>query len=565
MIGNLNNSSNNSYNSLNAHSPLAFKFAPTDAVKKLIGNNGVTKTFRVLEEKPIVEIAGLDALTMILPRTAIDLGQNPVYGIETFFRETIPMLPNPFMPGIVGNVMNRMKGYPGLYVNSNTLRTMHAAWKKAGGQTFNPANPERAIVEKFVREIFSNSTGLAGHKNQREMLYGKLEGEDLEGIVKDITDIALSGRNLTDKQFRNEIDKVAEKYTGLTKAGGSVEVKIGDRKIDTNIKDLVRDTVTTADQIFMKQKPDDLPGVIDNLTNFFQAKAAVATGSSIALGASIQPAITYASRKITGKDGFTGYKDFCGTESCFKKTDSEEAPKRARPGGMILEKAAATAGLGLIMLTSMGAFKKGGLLRGGSLKKFRESLELKGPFAHMDIMRFVYGGILTGRFWAARDPQELKVSVARDYTGFLNWLVLGPIVAKGMAQVIDPSLLNRSKEAIIKSANPIKKVMNWLSSTSMMTIAERKARDVALSEGEKLARAAKHNGAMIGGLGYAMFALGIGVPMLINKYIIDKSREKQYKTGNIYSTKLLDTSQPLAFTRLAKKDDVFSRFTRKMS
>ncbi len=554
MIGNLNKNSNNS---LNANSSLAFKFMPS----RVFGSEVVTKTFKVLEEKPILEIAGLDALTMIIPRTAIDLGQNVVYGVETFFRETLPMLPNPFMPGLVGNAMMKAKGYPGLYTNSNTLRTLHSAWINAGGKAFNPTAPKRKIVERYMREVFSNSTGVAGHNK-----FSKLEGKQLKRIVKEATDIALNRNNLTDKQFRQRVSALAEKYTQATKAGGSITVNIGDREFSTNSKNLIRDTITAADQIFIKEKPEKVPGIIDNLTNFFKTKANVAIGSSIALGASIQPMITYVSKKITGKEGFTGYKDFRTVDKpdINSSKDAQAEENKGVKKNLILEKAAATGGLGLIMLTSMGAFKKGGLLRGGNFKKFRESLELKGPFAHMDVMRFVYAGILTGRFWAARDPQELKVSVARDYTGFLNWLVLGPIVAKGLAQVIDPSLLNRSKEAI-KTANPIKKLGNWLSSTTMITIGERKARDAGLSQAKQLARAAKHNLAMIGGLGYAMFALGIGVPMLINKYIIDKSREEQHRTGNLYSTKLTDSSQPLAFTRVEKKDDLFGRFTRKMS
>jgi hypothetical protein len=260
----------------------------------------------------------------------------------------------------------------------------------------------------------------------------------------------------------------------------------------------------------------------------------------------------------TGKSGFTGYKDFNETE-----------PGEIKTKNLKTKKLLATAGMTAMMLASIGAFSKGkkGLFSKGGLKRFGEKLELKDKFAHMDVVKLVYASILSGRFMAARDNNELKVSIARDYTGFLNWLVLGCVVAKGAAYLSDKSKSLTNIDGPIKAQNPLKTAKNFLENVSMKTVSERKFLTKNLSESQKTLTAAKHNGSKLIGLAYAMIALGIAVPLLINKYIINDPRKnkKDEKEGNVYGLSLNKSNQPLSFSKLnATNNDLYGGFVTRM-
>jgi len=543
-------------NTVNTHhrpkNHLAFKNRAA-IVDKTLGSDKITRGFKWLKDRPIVEIVGLDAGTMIIPRTIVDFSQNPVYGVETFFRELLPAIPNPFLPGIIGNARMRAKGYKGLYANSNTLNTMHEAWKKAGGEAFSKDNPDRGIVRGFVKNVYENAKVLVGSQHK------KLEGKALERQVDDVTDLILKKGKMSPAEYSEKYKRAGETILRETKGESNVAVEIGKHKLETSAGDLLRDTVGVGEQILIKHPGNKAKGVIDGLNNYIKQTAALAVTSSIALGAAIQPMITYVSKKITGKEGFTGYKDFVNSDKekiahyADNKDYGEEkkTEDKKSSGSFIAKKAAATAGIVGLMLGSIGALNPKEIRKSGGVVKFAKNigknLELKGPFAHMDIVRFVYGGVLAGRFWAARDENELKVSVVRDYAGFLNWLVLGSVVTKGVAHLMDrknKSYLNVSGP--IKGKNAFETGMNWFRNTSTISFAEREARKL---------KAGPLNIATLAGLGYAMFALGIGVPKLINKYIINKPQEKKEKGNeeNLYSSPINNFTQPVAFRQLTRK------------
>ncbi len=539
------------------------------------GSNHITKGFEWLKKRPVIEIAGIDAVTMIIPRTLVDLGQNAIYACETFAREFIPMLPNPFMPGLVGNFMRKMKGYEGLYANSSTMRVLHEGWKKAGGEAFDPNNPSRKIIENYVKTVFANTEGLAGKKNNA------ITGKALDDISKRLTDLILNRKNMPKADYKKAFDNAVEGYTKATGAASSVDLKLGKEVISTSSERLARDTVDVAEQIFTKA-PKKAGSVIDDLEKFAQKTTAIAVGSSIALGASVQKMITMVTEKVTGVEGFTGYKD-AGTDEAKKAAarnreeqnieSKEEEIKEQKD--LATKKALAIAGMGALMLATMGAFSKKGLLKKDGLKQFAKNLELKDPWAHMDIIKLVYGSILMGRFVAARDETELKTSVVRDYAGFLNWLVLGGVVAKGIAHTSEKltgaKLVNISGP--IKDKNIFKTAKNWLENVSVKSISERKAMESLSKFPKPKLSAALHNGAMIGGLAYALFAIGYGVPKLINKFIIDKSREKQIESGHVYAAGLDSLNKTIPFSQLTsgqktKNEDnlehLFDRFEEKI-
>jgi len=510
---------------------------------KTLGSEKLTAGFEFLRKNPVAEIVGLDFATMIIPRTTIDMEQNPIYGCQTLFREAVPLIPNPFLPGLIGYLMMKSKGYQGLNANSPTMNALYKAWSKAEeakGEKFSVANPQKSIITGYIQNVFKNTEGLVGKDTKSIM------GDNLAKFSENLADLVLNRKNMKDKEFSEKLKLAAKTFTEITGAEDSLCVKM-DKRINTTVHLLIKDTVDVGSKIFISNPPEQVKGVIDDLSRFAKKKTAVAIGSAIALASSLQFINLALTKKITGKEGFAGYKDFGKEEN--NKTDTSEKEKPKKKEDLTKKKIIATAGMAALMLTSIGAFSKNGLFSKGGLKNFAEKLELKQGLAHMDMIKTIYSSVLIGRFWAAQDNTELNVSIARDYTGFLNWLVLGGIVAKGAAHLLDPSLVN--VKGVIKDKNPLKTVKNWFENVSLKTIGERQALTKTMSDSDKLLKAAVHNGSMLAGLMYSMFALGIGVPLLINKYIINKAGKEQPQVNNAKESSAMNNYKPAPQVKLS--------------
>lgn len=505
----LSNLSGNSLN--NKKSPYFGNNILVSSAVNVLGSNAMTTGFTLLESNQAIKIAALDLTTMVGPRTYVDWQQNPDYGKETAFREATALAINPFMPGVVGMGLMATQGLNGLYVNSSTLKTLHEAWKQVAPEGQIGNDKQKEVVKKFFENIFNNSKGTLENTEKPLKEIFKKEGEDFGGFIDKLAKAALTDDN---KQKKELMSKTAKSFTNATKSS-NVNVSLGEG-IETSIDNLVRDTVSTVNKVFIKHKPSELGDVVDNLGKFIKTKSAIAIASTLLVGASLQQINANLTKQRTGSDEFAGYKDFGA------KKDKKEAGENNK-SGLLAKKMLASAGIIGMTLASIGAFGKKGFFKPGNwkegLKNFQNAMELNDTFAHLNVIKVIYGTVLTGRFMAARDETEVKTGVARDYTGFLNWLVLGPFVAKGVAQVFDKSLLNGT----IKGNNPIRQTMSWLSDVSLKTGSEVKAMlTKAKAKPDVIKRTmAIHNAANIAGIGYSMFALGIGVPYLINKYIIN--------------------------------------------
>ena len=90
----------------------------------------------------------------------------------------------------------------------------------------------------------------------------------------------------------------------------------------------------------------------------------------------------------------------------------------------------------------------------------------------MDQLKLVYGMTIASRLVAARDKDELRESAVKDSLGFLNLLVLGALVSKGSAKLLD-----KSKSLINIKEGDGKNFWSWLKNSTL------KSRDeVLLSE-----------------------------------------------------------------------------------
>lgn len=131
-------------------------------------------------------------------------------------------------------------------------------------------------------------------------------------------------------------------------------------------------------------------------------------------------------------------------------------------------------------------------------------LEFDGPATSGNAIKTIYGTLILGRIFASKDSTELRETNVRDYLGFLNWLVLGGFVAKGVGQMLDPK--QKKLFNITKKGSGIK---HWLQDVSLKS-----QKEIIAQGGNVKDNLRKLNFAQLSGIAYSAIMLGILLPKL---------------------------------------------------
>lgn len=481
-------------------------------LQQTLGSKALTTGFTYLEQNPAIQVSGVDLATMVIPRTTVDYQQNPDYGIETGIREAVSVLYNPFLAGVIANSLMAINGYSGVYVNNATLNSLHQAWKRADPESqfdlaADPAK-KKIFVKKYAKEILKSASG-----SKKLQGWQSLSDKQLDFFAEELAEIILNGG----KETKKRISELAARFTEVTNVSEELSVKGLGKEFTTSVNNLFRDSVSVGKKVFTSSIPSLIEEKVSGLGDLLKRR----TGWGVGIAFVTAPLIQFVDRKLTelrtGEKGFVGYRHF-----------AEDHPEKDNSDTFNIKKGLAVGGIALMTLISMGAFGKKGFFKPGGLKNFKDAMELKDVFPHMSVIRLVYASTVAGRLLAARDETELKTTTIRDYTGFMNWLVLGPFVAKGVANIFDRKgeLFNGE----IKGNNFFTKIKSWLEDISLKSTSELKAKF-----GNNTKKLALLNGARLSGLAYSLFALGIGMPYLLNRFIIDKSEKDQKQNLNTHS------------------------------
>jgi len=474
-------------------------------VTNLLGHHAFSKFFSTLDSNPVVEVLGVDFITMVAPRTIEDYKQNSDYGRETAIREVSSTLMMPFSSGLIGMGIMSANKLGGLFANSQSFNTFYEVWKNSEGNT-----------KKYVKTVLENSKGEDG--KIFKLFKDTMKPEEFDKYVDEITKIIEKGGKNTKKKINN----VAERLIDSTKCSTNIKLSGFGEDYITNMRHLLRDTIDTAQKVFTKHSSTELERTVPMIRNLIKKKSIIGVSASVLFGLSTQAINAYITKHKTGSSKFPGYKDFGKKSFNPQNKKSEEKNKLS----LNLKKGAAAAGLMLLTLATTGAFGKKGFFKsnGVGLKNLFNAYELRGPFAHMNIMKLIMGTTFIGRALAIRDETELITTPLRDLSTFINWLVIGPVISKGIIGKKNPSLINGK----VEGKGFFTRTLSWLEDTSLKTTEEIQA---AWPKSNKN-KLALHNGARSTALLWSMFALGIGMPQFINHYIINKCCENGNKNSN---------------------------------
>lgn len=479
----------------------------------------ITQTLVTIDTNPMANAALVDVFAMVAPRTYVDTKKRNKYaGAETLFRELtgtlIVCLSSGFLAKGISHLYNKfvqpeIKVNPNSWVSNDSLGLLKHAWDK------------KKDSKKYVSNVLSNISGADGEKtvtwkdinwkkvawhddskwdkfswNDKKFndIQSKLKNKD--SIISTLGEII--GSDVDSKDAQQVLQIMEHRITNALGVDNSINVNIGDKKLTTSLHNLLRDTYDLGKNVFSKGV--NVEAAVEKLTKMNKVKTLGALSIAAGLGLTNQYVNRLITKKRTGTDAFVGEVDY---EAVKNKNPKSKTDNTKLWGLKVLASA------GIIGLAAT-------VMKIKNPKDFIKKLEFTSAYTSGNAIKTVYTATIVGRFLAAKNETELRESTTRDYLGFVNWLVFGGFVAKGVANALD-----KGKNNLFNIHSKGKGVGHWLNDISLKSHAE------IASKGENFAKKNiwKLNLAHASGLAYSTVALGLLLPLL--NIAITKSKHKK--------------------------------------
>lgn len=491
------------------------------AFKKIANKMGdlSLKGIQKCEESPMINVAVLDLLTAILPRTFFEtfIGSkqvdengnvsserklNVMGGFEALRREGSGLLINCMIPGaiVVGAAKLLNKPVMGEFKLSN----LTGSW--ANGDSIS-----------HVAKYYEAAQGVSQEDrvfNALKTMFNDLEGVDGDidnGGLKKFKDIFANDAKF-DENVRNMAKNIvsdkpkagysSEMYKYLVgKSGISENIRFsGDNKFSTSslghLCDSAGEVLHGAFKeglLTEKGQNVDFGKYLSKAKKLVNWKSAAGLGIIIPLAIAAQPINRWITHKMSGKKGAPIYND-----DQERILSSDEKKKLTAQKFIAVPLMWGVAGLSMLMDRP-------------SLKMF----QFKNIFPTMDQARIISAATFSSRLAAAEDSNELQENTIRDIATFSSFYFLGDYAAKAIATFLEKTnkdgikLINKLKTPD-KNANALQKFWNWAKHTKMKSTDELGAiADEAMRTKAKNLRAL----CQIGNLAFSLISLGVFIPL----------------------------------------------------
>lgn len=464
----------------------------------------LTQSLAALSTNPMLNASLVDVFAMGLPRTIVEYKERNKYaGFEMAFREFTGTFIACFSAGLFGQMINKTMSkriQPEIKVNENS-------W--ASNNTIDVLNQINKSGKNYSKNIFNSLSGLNKNEEQawNKINWDKIEWYDKEawnnlkwdnkefdGVhnkikseksIIEIFDKLISDEKLSKNDSKNLQNILTERVINAVGAESNITIKSGDKSITSTVQNILRDSIDMGKNVFSAKESEK---TIVKLKKLNKVKTLGALTLSIVLALTNQAINRYITQKRTGSKEFVGNMDYESHIGNNSQTDKKK--------NLNFNKVLASAGF-VAMLAKVMNIK--------NTKDFFKKLEFTGPTTSGNAIKTVYGALILGRFFASKDNTELRETVVRDYLGFLNWLVLGGFVAKGVG-----NLLDKDRKALFNTSKEGKGVKHWLNDVSLKTHSE-----IVAQGGKDIKKnLRKLNVAHISGLAYSALMLGILLPKL---------------------------------------------------
>ncbi len=518
--------------------------------KNINFKNAVDTSLRFFATNQALGANAIDIASMVAPRTTSDMiKRGPTAGMETLRRE------------IMGTVNDTLIGSYGILAGSLIAYAMNKKYEVNINKIFTAPetlniladNKARQLKDKktqaeYLKETLSNIKAFnPTSKNADKEGFVRLSNDTIEEAAK-YFDEALKNENLHFKEWTkdktvNARNVIMNKITENTGAQSEYILESVDKKITSksSLKTLL-DDIYLVSHSFNKEKVTKAfeeqiksgKGIKENsfvkgLQKFMKTRAGIGFLMGAAVGMATQPINMYLSKLKTGSDGFVGVEG--------RSKDNSNQFK--------VIKAASSVGFFSMILAT---------LKAGPLQ-FMDKMAFKGVWPTVEQLKGIYGVTIISRIFSARDKDELREVLTKDTLGYLSWLVLGDIINKLTADMLDKSVINYNNKT--KDKNIFKRTFNaqlktrdeilieTLAKNGISTTKENNGKLVAKTFKEMLKdldkindsnvkkltkkRLGTLNKAQLTGYIFSGLVLGLGIPNL-NIYVtnmLDKKRKAQ--------------------------------------
>lgn len=486
------------------------------------GFEAFSTALRFLDTNQAWGANAVDLGSMVIPRTTVDfVNRGPAAGAETGRRESAGTI-NHSLIGVYGSaaglafatLLNKDYGIRAdkIFADNETVDIVGTAFHK---QIHNGSkNP----LEDALKETFSNlSTTVDGIEK-------RLDNNQVDNVVKR-TITALNSKDIDSRTITDSTKKYLVNYINQA-LGSESDYKLAapSKETTTSLSTFVENvynlskafTEESVVKAFKAAKDFDKNEFINRFKSMNKNRTIAGMAIASGVGMTIQPLNIYLTKKKTGSDGFVGV----------------EGREKDNSANFKLMKVLASAIFGGGIVGSL-AMQEGGLLK---------NIQFKGMIPTINQFKLIYGLTIMSRFMVARDKDELRESVVKDVLGFLNWLVLGNFVAKGVVLTLDKNkeLLkdknggwNNFFKTKLKTRDEV--LLAGLKKSGIDAVENGKALSFSKMlkklPANELGKSVRKNLrilniAQVAGYLYSGLVLGVGIPKL-NIYMTNKSEAKR--------------------------------------
>ena len=458
---------------------------------------GLSKALYTLSNNDMLNASFVDVFAMDTPRTIVETkNRGKQAGIEMGFREYTGTFIAEFSAALFAVIASKFiakKLTPDVKVNSGSWITNN------GLDVFSDIyNKSDKTPKSYVENILNSMSGLKGKETNE---FSKIDKDKTKSIVEKLTNL-ITDNKIDKKESKKVLNQVQDEIINLLGADNNITIKgVNNKSVSSNLSHALRDIVDSGKNIFFgvnKQNPNKIISKLQKMNNL---RIGIAIPLSMGLAITNQYLNRYLTKRRTGIDNFVGENNYENNVT-FKKE------KKAEKG--LWWKKLLSAGIFVLMLSKVMGIKKPA--------DFIKKLEFDGPVTSGNTIKTVYGTLILGRIFASKDSTELRETNVRDYLGFLNWLVLGGFVAKGVGQMLDPK-----QEKLFNITKKGKGIKHWLSDVSLKS-----QKEILAHGGNVKSNLRKLNFAQMSGIAYSTIMLGVLLP----KLNIWMTRHKKTKKEN---------------------------------
>ena len=472
------------------------------------------------ERNPMINVAVVDMLSAILPRTVVESMTNWFAGFEAFRRESSGLVVNCLIPGYIalgiakcinGGFMPKDVDMSSCWADSSLIDKASEYYKNAGTDD---------KIKESLKNIISDTQGF---ESKKTILFKEaLSPEDIDKYASELAEISRSDK--TNRQVNKSVKKIANEIIEKTRVAENIKVANGKSEVAAeSVTTLLQDSVKFF-KGYNKAGNTSIEEFARRSKNLVKGKSWLGLAVVLPLAASMQYINRWITSKLSGVKGAPIYDDFGKN----KENNVEQNPEAKK--GLFKQKIISISSMIGVALLSM------------MKKPSMNMLEFKGMFPTMDQARIISTATFASRMAAAEDKNELVEATVRDIATFSSLYFLGDYAAKAAATVIQKKtgvvLLNETKEAP-KDANKLKKFWHWVKDVNIKS-----SEEVIGKTAKELKRAKNLRSAcQVTNLGVSLALLGIVIP-IFTRHHTKKKHEEALKLARENSEQKAEIQKP---------------------